>query len=581
MAPPPETTRSETPTSDIPTDAEDSTAKYAQEELEYFQNITSQELATAIFRGGKVVGSQVGGPYSPPQQWRSAAMKVIRTFNVYHLEVDPPFSSFWDATNLGSSPKKIPNQQATLGRSIKFCCGRCKNRGIWSLLGIGECQTTGQNHFIEMTQVFYHDKDCGKSAKGKLPSKEFEVFDFDFDEVIGDTYDAVVKKLQNYNFHDRATQPMPPGHSIDFGFDNYNYDDRAYEYMPSPRYSEVDPIFHRWSMVRGHFLMAVELNMALECAHTVLDLEVVKKRFQKGGGKGKFETCPEKINTECHLSFNEISLLFGGHCMLPPKGNSKFVVDQIVHKDGETREGEIQSTKKLKGKHKPGSFIFPLEDFRTIFVHTPDMLVHAKKGQYIWFHGALPHGGKTYKAKKKDGNDWRPAIHGHLDSKHHKRKRGDFNLEESERVYTPLEHVKFMTDLFPVLNNGDNITKNALELISERTKHEQTGEQYLGSLSLVQRVRYNSQLCGQHLELEILPVSTPLLDKQLMETATRMNELLQMVPYDPPANSKAAQNRLEIATHRLDKVKEKCLSGEFDFSSLLEKPPAKKRRREA
>jgi hypothetical protein len=244
-----------------------------------------------------------------------------------------------------------------------------------------------------MERVFHHDRDCWKTRLQKLPSTEFQVFDFNYDEAIGTTCDAVAKDLQTISFHDKET-PMPPGHHIDFGHEDCNFDDRACECLPSPRHSDVSTVDHRRSMVRTDFMMACDLNMAEEAAHQVVDMEKII-------GSGKLELCPAKVNPKRHLSFCELSLLFGGHCMLPKRGNGKIFIDQIAHKDGETKEGLTRQQVKLKDKHKPGSFIIPLDDFRTMFVCTPLLLVTAKRGQCLWFHGALPHGGRTCKASNK------------------------------------------------------------------------------------------------------------------------------------------------------------------------------------
>ena len=483
------------------TTASHSDAVYAQEEAKYFKEVDANILALAIFRGGLVQGRPTEGTASNlKEQFDTALLKVISTFKVYNLIVADPKTTRWPATNFGGDNHSlIPQQQLVENRKIKFCCQRCKTNGIWSLLGVGKfvkADKTGSQEKIGsiiMEKVFYHDKDCHKDVSGKLPAYEYSVVDFDFDEVIGDTYEPVVQRFLKCNFHDHQTSL--PGHSINFGHEDYFYDDRAFEYFPSPNYSEVPEGFHRFSMVRFHYFLTTELNMSHEAAHSVLDLA---KIIDHKMATGKFETCTEITNPEFHLYFYEISLLFGGHCMLKDSEET-VVVDQICHKDGETHEGEISSIEQLKGKHKPGSFIIPLYEARTIYVCTPQLLVTAEKGQFIWFHGPLPHGGKTYKASP-EGNEWRPAIHGHLDSIHHARKRGDFSFENSEHVYFPLEHAEFMNDIFPILEKGEDITFNALGLIHKRCVDEDSGQQFLESLTRDQLAKYNQVLCGRFSE---------------------------------------------------------------------------------
>jgi len=299
--------------------------------------------------------------------------------------------------------------------------------------------------------------------------------------------------------------------------------------------------------------MAGDLNMASEVAYTVLDM---KKFIHEFTTPQLYCHCAEEINPEHHLYFNEVSLLFGGHCMLQGNGDSDYVVDQIVHKDGETSEGEIKNKVLLMGRHKPASFIIPLDEPRTIFVSTPQLSVPTKKGQYIWFHGALAHGGKTYKASK-EGNDWKPAIHGHLDSIYHRRKRGDFAFEGSDNVYFPLEHVQFMKDLSPILSKARDLSYNVMSEISKRALDDKTGAEYLESLTLPQVEMYNSNLCCRDLDLDLLPLplSTPELLKLINDTSTRLEQLMLTEAVDKKPN-KGQKTKLAKEKSKLKQAKE-------------------------
>jgi hypothetical protein len=176
--------------------------------------------------------------------------------------------------------------------------------------------------------------------------------------------------LKECNFHDKKAS-IPPGHAVNFGFDDFNHDDRKCECLPSVRCGEIKKDNHRNSMVRFHqFLMAADLNMADEIACTVL------LDMSKAMQFGKFGAISEMRNPEFHLHFNELSLLFGGHCMSSKKGDKDHMVDQITHKDRETFEGETKNKVRLKDKHKPGSFIIALDEPRTIFVKTPPTSCH-------------------------------------------------------------------------------------------------------------------------------------------------------------------------------------------------------------
>jgi hypothetical protein len=54
-------------------------------------------------------------------------------------------------------------------------------------------------------------------------------------------------------------------------------------------------------------------------------------------------------------------------------------------------------------------------------------------GHALIFAGNFPHGGMTYRE-----DAWFPAIHGHIDSTHHERTQGFFDLKVSDCVYKPV-----------------------------------------------------------------------------------------------------------------------------------------------
>jgi hypothetical protein len=386
---------------------------YADEESSFFKEITDESLAHALFRGSLVRPSLLPAA-KDNELWKSSVDKVIAKFRAYNLEVSSPLSAPWKASNLGNA--SIPQQAYRQNNIIKFHCQRCKSLSqTFSLIGVGQCvKDNDGSASLKMLRVFYHDNDCHDVVR--KPPPDYCVIPYDYDEVIGDTYDSVVTRFKSFKFPD-----LPPGKHIDFGHDDYNFDNRAYEYLPSDLYPEVDKDIHRSAMLRFFYYLVGYLNMAEEAAHMVIDTKTLTDKYKHRSGR----THPSIQNAEAHLFLNEIGLLFGGHSMMK-EGEIDEPVHQICHKDGETHGGEIASVEQLKGKHKPGSYILPLDDYRQIYVCTPELKVTAQKGEFIWFHGALPHGGLSYRPSLQ-GNDWHPAIHGHLDSIHHARKRGDFS----------------------------------------------------------------------------------------------------------------------------------------------------------
>ena len=455
-------------------------------------------------------------------EWALAGLKVMKKFKLYHLAAADPFTTKWKAT-IGDRPNvSIAQVIKDENRTVPFCCQRCKAKNTWFVLGVGKLVVEDGIGCIQMEKVFFHDKDCQMGAIRKMPVPEFLVFNYNFAEIMGVAYNRVVDRMSKTCFW--GEHPAPPGHAINFGKETYNYDDRCYEYLPSDSYQELDAVLHQRAMTRFFYLLTAYLNMASETAATVLDLAKVEANL--ASRKPPLPTgFPECNNNSAHLSFFEISLLFGGHCMA--EDTSAMPVHQICHKDGETKDNLVNENFRLKGLHKPGSFILPLEDERTIYVCTPMMQVSAGKGQCIWFHGALPHGGMTYKASV-DGFDWKPAIHGHLDSSHHCREQGYFDFSNSEDVYFPLEHSRFMTDQFPVLNKGIDAIHLALLEIQERNQAK-------SGLSKAEAIKYNSFLIGWSTEdLELLPpksntnLGPAVILQQMSETVSRLEQLVDL-----------------------------------------------------
>jgi hypothetical protein len=223
----------------------------------------------------------------------------------------------------------------------------------------------------------------------------------------------------------------PPGKHIDFGFGIYDYDDRCYELLPSTKYP-IDEAKHRAAMVRFAYKLCCDLNITSEFAPFLPDLTKLKDQFNnKWHGIRDFSF---KKNTEVHLFLQEISFLFGGHEL---RTTGKDPIHQVCHMDGEDHNHVIDTNPQLQDKLRPGSFIIPLESERTIYHSTPATLLTVKKGHVLLFAGNLPHGGMTYR-----DDAWFPAIHGHLDSTHHERTQGFFDLKVSDGVYKPAEHQK-------------------------------------------------------------------------------------------------------------------------------------------
>jgi hypothetical protein len=189
------------------------TADCDKEEASFFKGTTASTLAKAIFKDRFSVGAAKEFAGNDGKQLRCSVGEVISLFQAHHLEVADPLTTKWTASDL--SPEDggtvIPQQQVGLRRHVRFCCQRCKNNNVWSLLAVGECVKTEEGCVTEMQKVFHHDKDCSETKKEKVPTRELEVFDFDLQQVIGTACDSVVESMSRQDFADTHPAGACPG----------------------------------------------------------------------------------------------------------------------------------------------------------------------------------------------------------------------------------------------------------------------------------------------------------------------------------------------------------------------------------
>jgi hypothetical protein len=547
-------------------------SQYDQGEASYFKGITPSILADAIFRGGTVKPS----PHLlPEEQWLSAAANVIKIFEAYNLDVSAPTTIAFKAINLGGMSVSQAAKYKKENQQLRFCCKKCKARNIFSLVGVGKTITMDGVKCVKMDSVFYHDNDCSGNDRKKAP--KLQVFDLDFQEIIGDTFEPLVTKLKTFHFKKGAQQPeLPPGSHINYGYNDYIFDDRSYEYLPSPiNYADLAIEKHRLTMVRLFFFLVVMNNISDQAAYQILDMVQLLHLFSSTGQLSSF---PVMENPNTHLHFYEVSLLFGGHCMNETEGMA--CIHQICHMDVADLDTD-DSRLLFKGKQLPGSFILPLENQRTIYVHTPQNQVTVKKGQVLYFDGDLPHGGITYLVEG-DGTDWYPAIHGHIDSTLMKRKRGFFEYKGSSDVYHPDEHLKFEKDLGPPLEAVERTLGILVEEMSNRSEKED-GKEYVKALQKTEKQTYNRSLCGAYrpnnfIDLENDPGHFYTL---IHDTTLRLEELSLLSAkwnktQKSKTKSKAARSSWSSITHLL---KELEVEGAFTPEVISERQ--KKREDEA
>jgi hypothetical protein len=345
---------------------------------------------------------------------------------------------------------------------------------------------------------FFHNIDCSVEDR-KTPAEHF-IVDFDFKEVIGDTYDAVVSHLQGFKFK-RKEGGAPPGHHINYGNVNCNYDDRSYEHLPSKHCNMLAKDMHMMAMVRAFFLLVACRNLAAgEAAYEIFDMETMESVcFQN-----KVLHCPVKKNPDAHLHLFELSLLFGGHCMMV--ADDQKSVDQICHCDIDGLQ-EPETIKLFNNIQMPGSFIVPLEDHRTMHHSTPQNQIPVKRGQLLWFDGTMAHGGTTHKATQ-EGNDWHPALHCHLDSNKFPRVKGSFQHKQAKHVYFPDEHLQFETNLGEPLLSAEQTLGLLVEQIYTGSASASGGKECLKQLTQEQKKCHNLTLCAPWQPIKTVELET-------------------------------------------------------------------------
>lgn len=136
-----------------------------------------------------------------------------------------------------------------------------------------------------------------------------------------------------------------------------------------------------------------------------------------------------------HLYVGKPSIIFGGYqgekarlAGLPP-------CDQVAHKDIgsaviDGNEHTVSTNPHLAGHAKPGSLIFPLGDYRDIFLSTGGNNKINKrifKGEAQWFQGDVTHGGSTF--APDEPINWHISLHVPVESYHHPHDPEDFEID--------------------------------------------------------------------------------------------------------------------------------------------------------
>jgi hypothetical protein len=379
-----------------------------------FGSFSAKDYAVAVFGEAESCEVLTADPeQSRSMTWESGCQRVKQTLALYNIQADICRSRFKPTHVLEHCCRMINPPKKFEGRAVRFFCTKCMERKIASLVAVGVFRLTKEKQeYLEMKFLFPHNSNCC-SDKQHAVQPSYTVVDFDFKTVIGSTYDDVLREVCKQEVGSKKLM----GSLINFDVKRHNTDDRRYFPLP---YQQVSSMDHKHCMTRLLLHLSVKLNFVEESVTALFDMDAANCDRQ-------WTNYPVRVNADAHLFLSEISLLFGGH-NLKKNGPAQH---QRCHVDVDGLKG----ISALEGKTKPGSLILPLQDFRSIFIGSG--LLTLSKGQYIYFKGDVVHRGCTY-----DELSWHPAIHLHLDTRHHKRKGGVVEFTD-EKEMEAMDQLRF------------------------------------------------------------------------------------------------------------------------------------------
>jgi hypothetical protein len=416
------------------------------------------------------------------KEWNNAVSQIFRDcveqtqsqFQTYGIEAKP-LSNTWSP--FGSEYDGIGGQKYDKNSSVLLFCQPCRKAGKVTVV----CQGTfrlphpdksDSKYHMEINKVFFHGCKCQDGHSTELDQFKhsgYVVVDLPGEHFLGDTFNAVEERLnttklpapiwapsippkdrkayqkeidekmtksgfrtveildEKVALQQKLGATIPFGKSINFGSKTYDFDNRHYSEFSELLSSIPDEINKEGlESFTGKMLFMLiatfkleeqlapfkaDINLWKECRKRTKSSQNAKRNlFQKN----VVPWMSVRNQNECHLYPNEWSLLFGGRarrvCGPEP-------VHQLCHQDGET-DAVIKENDSLRELFPPISIIAPIQDSRTVYFKNLDLKITVKKGQVLVFRGDMWHGGLTYFEDK-----WYPAIHGHVDSHHHKRMK--------------------------------------------------------------------------------------------------------------------------------------------------------------
>ena len=335
------------------------------------------------------------------------------------------------------------------GRESYRVCGKCLRNGTdtdpstFRCVPIATYAVVWDDEKLESEGVFrsgfkiarlcLHDGDCEKNALTSDESACADVqqpnwlisnappqmhpFQINQSLLVGKCFDPFMKKLNNVKM---PNGPGIPGKKIDFG-GLHTVDDRRQIELPA---KEEDGIYNskrgcdNGSLDHTHmmFKLLVTIAMKLNCSREFTsDIGETEKLWPPN-----YATMDNK---EAHLSLTRDVLIFGGH----RNSERQKIVHQPAHMDTSETFGakSLDDNNSFKNLVMPGSYMIALGNSgRRIYVNSPDLTGNIYSMTPGWLHywpGTLVHGGMTEElVRDRNGRiDFRPALHGHIDSSKH------------------------------------------------------------------------------------------------------------------------------------------------------------------
>ena len=407
------------------------------EELEHWKSLfTSSNIASAIFGNGQIISCekeiQIDERTTYKSNYQDAVDKVIDTMRQYGLGLQ------WR-----SNSKKHDWLFDYWGENQKIL--------KFSKHSKQDKERNKITYWIEIEKI-YLPKKRETLCKTQLDVAGHMTISCKTNVLLGRKGEAMCQNILQNDKQSRTEyiEKMEElgGITIDFDY-GINSDDRSY--MNLSKFDDRDQLDtltnEQRILIRLLYHASVHLGISDEIL-SIPDVESDQYNWNTGQKDEQGFTIPERLteNKNFHLFPSEASVIYGGN--LVKDGNNEDVTDprakknEIKHQMAHTDCINLQSLQKFKERTKtdhgleleygPMSLILPLsQEGRSIYVDTQKNKIDIPFNTYFIFDGSKIHGGVTEICQDNESTAakvLRPAIHMHIDSKHHERRSGEVDI---------------------------------------------------------------------------------------------------------------------------------------------------------